>query len=110
MLWINNLEAARGGGRVGLVRQRSTILQKCTDPRLMESGGVDSGISVWTGEFLNCVLGPSGTGLGNMQAGLIFSQHSKSCPPYFSTGNPVMSWKQGLPRKSVPRGRGEGGA
>lgn len=98
------------GVGVGHVCQRSTILHKCTDPRLMESGGVDSGISVCTGEFLNCVLGPSGTGLGNMQAGLIFSQHSKSCPPYFSTGNPVVSWEQGLPRKSVPRGRGEGGA
>lgn len=76
----------------------------------MESGGVDGGISVWTGELLNGALGPSGTGLGNMQAGLIFSQHSKYCPPYLSTGNPVVSWEQGLPRNSVPWGREEGGA
>lgn len=110
MLWINTSEATRGGGGTGPVRQQSTILHKWTDPRLMESGGVDSGISVWTEEFLNCALGPSGTGLGNMQAGLIFSQRSKYCPPYFSTGNPVMSWEQGLPRNSVPRGRGGGGA
>lgn len=44
----------------------------------------------------------SGTGLGSMQARLIFSQHSKHCPPYCSTGNPVVSWEQGLPRNSVP--------
>ena len=110
-LWINTAQATRGGGGVGHVCQKSTILIQCTDPRLVESGGVDSGkISVWTGEILNCALGPSGTGLGNMQAGLIFSQHSKYCPLYFSTGNPVMSWEQGLPRNSVPWGRGEGGA
>lgn len=53
------------------------------------------------------LLGPSGTGLGNMQAGLIFSQRSKYCPPYFSTGNLVMSWEQRLPRNSVPWGRGK---
>ena len=59
---------------------------------------------------LSCALGPSGTALGNMQARLIFSRHSKYCPLYFNTGNPVTSWEQGLPRNSVPWGRGEGGA
>ena len=74
-------------------------------------GGGDGGkISVWTGVIQSCALGPSGTALGNMQAGLIFSRHSKYCPLYFNTGNPVTSWEQGLPRNSVPWGRGEGGA
>lgn len=109
MLWINTTQVTRGGGGVGCVRQKSTILHQCTDPRLMEFGGGDSGkISVWIGEFLNCALGPSGTGLGNMQAGLIFSQRSRYCPLYFSTGNLVMSWEQGLPRNSVPWGGGRG--
>lgn len=79
-----------------------------TDPSTHRSwGSVQWGDQAWDREFLNWALGPSGTGLENRQAGLIFSQRSKYCPPYFSTGNPVMSWKQGLPRNSVPWGRGE---
>lgn len=100
-LWINTAQATRSGYGVGHVRQKSTILHKCIDPGFMEPGGVDSGISFWTGEFLSCALGPSGTGLGNMQARLIFSQPSKYCPPCFSTGNPVMSWEQSIPGNSV---------
>lgn len=49
------------------MHQRCTILHKCTDPGFMESGGVDRGIDVWTGEFL--------------WARLIFSQHGKYCHP-----------------------------
>lgn len=66
VLWMNTTKATRGGGGVGHVRQMSTVLHECTDPRLMESGGVDSGISVWIEEFRNSALDPSGTGLGNM--------------------------------------------
>lgn len=47
-LWLNTTEAIRD--EAGYVRQKSTTLHLGTDPRLMESGGVDSGkISVWTG-------------------------------------------------------------
>lgn len=110
MLWINTSEATRGGGGTGPVHQQSTILHKWTDPRLMESGGVDSGISVWTEEFLNCALGPSGTGLGNMQAGLIFSQRSKYCPPLLQYWESSHVMGTGPSQKFCASGEGGGGA
>lgn len=58
-------------------------------------------------EFFNQAVGPFRTGLGNTQAGLIFSQRSKYCPPYFNTGNLVMSWELGLPRNLCLGGWGK---
>lgn len=60
-------------------------------------GGCSVGRSALDRELLNWALGPSGTGLGNREAGLIFSQRSKYCPPYFSTGNPGMTWEPAFP-------------
>lgn len=60
-------------------------------------GECSVGRSALDREFLNWALGPSGTGLGNREAGLIFSQRSKYCPPYFSTGNPGMTWEPAFP-------------
>lgn len=60
-------------------------------------GECSVGRSALDREFLNWALGPSGTGLGNREAGLIFSQRSKYCPPYFSTGSPGMTWEPAFP-------------
>lgn len=90
------------------MRQKSTVLYKYTDPRLMGSGRVDSGVSIGTGEFLDGALGPSGAGLGKRQAGLIFSQCSKYCSPHFCTGNPVMETGPSQKSCALVGGGGDG--